>query len=515
MARIRQNATSSVVCVVGCALLILAQRTLPEGIGGPATTLLFFATILLAGVLGGWKAGITAIVLGLSSALFLFSPPLFLRVVSNPVDLLRLMPFIFLGVGLTVICELLQRAWRRIEDRQHRLEEEVAERKLMEDNLRRLAADLSEADRRKDEFLATLAHELRNPLAPIRSGLELLRLSANDRATFEQARTMMERQLGQLVRLVDDLMDVSRINHGKLELRSESLNVATAISNALETSRSVIDEMNHEITIEMPPEPVFVMADPIRLSQVFMNLLTNAAKYSDRGSRIWVTVERHQSEAVISIRDEGIGLAPDQLPRIFDLFSQIDHTIEKSQGGLGIGLSLVKRLTQMQGGQIEAKSEGLGKGSVFIVRLPILNNLRASTVTECDDVPDHKSKLRILVVDDNRDSADSLSMLLKMMGNQTRTAYDGAEAISVTEEFQPDVILLDIGLPLINGYEVCRRIRQQPGGGQIVIIAQTGWGAKEDRDRTCEAGFNLHLVKPIDPHDMMKLLVSLPARSGG
>jgi signal transduction histidine kinase len=384
------------------------------------------------------------------------------------------------------------------------------QRQRTADALRKLTAELSEADRRKDEFLATLAHELRNPLAPIRTGLQLMRLSAAETTTVEQARAMMERQLTQLVRLVDDLMDVSRISGGKLELRKEQVQLAAVVHNAIETSRPVIEEMGHELTVTLPKQPVVIEADLVRLAQVFSNLLTNAAKYSERGGHIWLTAERLGSDVVVSVKDAGIGIAADQLPRLFTMFSQVDRSLERSQGGLGIGLTLVKRLVEMHGGGIEARSEGLGQGSEFIVRFPAVVETSEPRKANEEQAPAVvKSSLRILIVDDNRDSADSLSMLLRMMGNDTCTAYDGLEALDATAAFRPDVILLDIGLPKLNGYETCHRLRERPGGKELVIIAQTGWGQDEDRQRTREAGFDHHLVKPVDPNVLIKLLAGL------
>jgi signal transduction histidine kinase/CheY-like chemotaxis protein len=377
----------------------------------------------------------------------------------------------------------------------------------------RLVRDLLDADRRKDEFLATLAHELRNPLAPIRTGLQLLRLAGGDVVTGEKARTMMERQLGQMVRLVDDLMDVSRINQGKLELRTERIDLAAVLTSAVETSRPLIEQMGHRLEVVPPPQPVMVEADLTRLAQVFSNLLTNAAKYTERGGRITLTAERHGGDVTVAVRDTGIGIAADQLPRIFEMFSQVKTALERSQGGLGIGLALVKRLVEMHGGRIEARSDGPGRGSEFVVRLPVVVEASRLQPEAGDDGSDPKTSLRILVVDDNRDGADSLADMLGLMGGDTRTAYDGEEAVAAAVEFRPDVILLDIGLPKLNGYEACRRIRAQANGRKVVLIAQTGWGQVEDRQRTHEAGFDHHLVKPVDPAALMKLLAALSAKT--
>ena len=388
---------------------------------------------------------------------------------------------------------------------------DITERKRDEERLRRLAAELSEAHQRKDEFLATLAHELRNPLAPLRNGLQLMKLAGGQAATVEQARSMMERQLTQMVRLVDDLMDVSRISRGTVELKRERVELAAVVNSAVETSRPLVEQLGHELTVTLPDQPVVVDADPTRLAQVFLNLLNNAAKYSDRGAHIHLNVERQGSDVVVTVKDTGIGIAADQLPRIFEMFMQVDRSLEQSQSGLGVGLTLVKRLVEMHGGRVEAKSEGPGKGSEFVVRLPVV--IEASKPQESGSVAEHpvKSSHRILVVDDNRDGADTLSEMLTIMGNDTRTAYDGQEGVDVAGEFRPDVVLLDIGLPKLNGYEACRHIREQPWGKGVVLIAVTGWGQDEDRRRSQEAGFDHHMVKPADPQALMKMLAGLQA----
>ena len=386
---------------------------------------------------------------------------------------------------------------------------DITERKRMEEQLRTLAAELSEADRRKDEFLAMLAHELRNPLAPIRNGLQLIKLAGGQAATIEQARSMMERQLTQLVRLVDDLMDISRITRGKIELRKEWVQLTAVVNNAVEISRPLIEEMGHKLTVTLPRQPMVVEADQTRLAQVFSNLLNNAAKYSDRGGHITLAVERQGSDVVVLVKDTGIGIAADQLPRIFGMFTQVDHSLEKSQGGLGIGLTLVKRLVEMHGGRVEARSDGPGNGSEFIVRLPVVVEASIPQESGGEEEKPPKSSLRILIVDDNRDGADSLGMILRVMGNETRTAYDGQEGVNVAEEFRPEVVLFDIGMPKLNGYEACRRIREQPWGKGVVLIAVTGWGQDDDRLRSHEAGFDHHMVKPVDPQALMKMLAGL------
>ena len=377
---------------------------------------------------------------------------------------------------------------------------DVTDRKQMEEALQ-------DADRRKDEFLATLAHELRNPLAPIRSGVQLLRRLDHQSETAEQVRRMMERQLDQMVRLVDDLMDVSRISRGKLELRRERMPLAVVIDSALETSRPLIEAAGQKLTVNLPTESVAVEADLVRLAQVFMNLLNNAAKYGERGGCVDLTVEREESEVRVSVRDSGVGIAAEHLPHIFEMFTQLERSIDRSQGGLGIGLSLVQRLVEMHGGSVAAHSDGPGKGSEFVVRLPVaIEPSTPQTASRPDGTGAQTSSLRILIVDDNRDSADSLSMLLQLAGNITRTAYDGQEGVDAAAQFQPDVVLLDIGLPKLNGYEACQRIRDATNGKDIILIAVTGWGQPEDRRRSHDAGFDHHIVKPVDPDVLMKLL---------
>ncbi len=389
---------------------------------------------------------------------------------------------------------------------------DITEQKQAAEELRKLTAELSEADRRKDEFLATLAHELRNPLAPIRNGLEIMRLSSGGGETVEKARAMMERQLGQMVHLVDDLLDVSRISRGKLDLRKERVDLAVVLNNAVETSRPLIDSNGHELTVGVPPWPIFVDADVTRLGQVFGNLLNNAAKYSERGGRIGLTAERQGGEVVVSVKDTGVGIPPDMLPKIFEMFTQVDRSLEKSQGGLGIGLTLVKQLVEMHGGSVEAKSDGHGRGSEFVVRLPLWKDEGGRMKDESVIGPSGSSfilppsSLKVLVADDNEDAASSLAILLKIMGNEVLTANDGLRAVEAAEAFRPDVILLDIGMPKLNGYEVCRRIRERPWGVKAVLIALTGWGQEEDKRRSQEAGFDHHMVKPVDPAALEKLL---------
>jgi PAS domain S-box-containing protein len=390
---------------------------------------------------------------------------------------------------------------------------DITKRKHLEDELRQVAADLSEANRRKDEFLATLAHELRNPLAPIRNGLQIMKLASDDAPSVAAARAMMERQLEQLVRLVDDLLDVSRITRGNVVLRKERAPLDAVLRSAVETSRPLIEQMGHQLTLKLPEQPVVVYGDFTRLAQVFLNLLNNAAKYSDPQGHLWMTAEPQGDSVAVTVRDTGIGIPADKLTSIFEMFSQVDRSLEKAQGGLGIGLTLVKQLVEMHGGSVEARSEGSGRGSEFLVRLPILQESFVPPAAPGDDLAP-KAALRILIVDDNRDGAESLGMMLNLMGNQTRTAHDGEAGVAMAEKFRPDVVLIDIGMPKLNGYEACRRLREQPWGKAMLLIAVTGWGQDEDRRRSHEAGFDHHLVKPVQPQALMKLLTELSSVRG-
>jgi PAS domain S-box-containing protein len=386
---------------------------------------------------------------------------------------------------------------------------DVTARKRAEEALR-------EADRRKDEFLATLAHELRNPLAPLRNALHVLKLTGGNPRVAEEARAVMERQLAQMVRLIDDLLDVSRITRGKLRLRRERVELASIVQSAVEGSRPLIEASGHRLTVVLPPEPLLLDADPTRLAQVFGNLLTNAAKYTDRGGRIGLTAERKGHEVVVAVRDTGIGIAAEHLPRLFEMFSQVAPALERSQGGLGIGLSLARGLVELHGGGIEARSEGLGKGSEFVVRLPLAvrspnEGQQGAGADEGPCVPG----CRILVADDSRDAADSLAMMLRLAGHEVHAVHDGQEAVEAAGWFRPDVALLDIGMPRLNGLQAARHIRGQPWGKKILLVAITGWGQEEDKRRATEAGFDHHLTKPVDPAALEEVLSRWKGTGGG
>lgn len=382
------------------------------------------------------------------------------------------------------------------------------ERKRLEDDLRLLAANLSEVDRRKNEFLATLAHELRNPLAPMSNMLEVLKRANGDEEIIKRAHGTIERQLGQMVRLVDDLLDLNRITHDRLELRRSEVDLSSVIQQAVEVSHPLIDAAGQHLIVDLPDEQIYLHADGARLSQVFGNLLNNSSKYTAPEGTISLTAARVDSEVVVTVKDNGAGIPPDKIDRIFDMFMQVDGGSERSQGGLGIGLTLVKRLTEMHGGSVAARSLGEGKGSEFTVRLPILTKPSVVSGPETIGGAESRASRRILVVDDNRDSAESLAMLLEITGNKTYLAHDGVEAVEAIKKHRPEVVLLDIGLPGLNGYEVCRRLREQPWGKDIVVIALTGWGQDDDRRQTAEAGFNGHMVKPVDYEKLLELLRS-------
>ena len=367
---------------------------------------------------------------------------------------------------------------------------------------------LQEADRRKNDFLATLAHELRNPLAPIRNAVELLRMRNPLPVDKRGPAEVIDRQTRALTRLVDDLLDISRITQNRLELRREPASLSAIVEGAVEASRPLIDAGGHVLDISIPEEPIVLLADVTRLSQVLSNLLNNAARYSDKKGRIHVEVRREAADAVVRITDEGIGIPATMLHRVFDMFVQVDRAHERGRGGLGVGLALSRQLVEMHGGRISAHSPGPGLGSTFEVRIPIVAEVEASTrAVVKEDLP--TTRLRLLVVDDNRDSVDSLSTLLRLMGNDVHMAFDGVEAVHAVQSLRPDVVLLDVGLPLQNGYEAARMIRSEPWGRDVVLIALTGWGQEQDRRRSREAGFDHHLVKPVDPRVLMNLVTEL------
>lgn len=371
---------------------------------------------------------------------------------------------------------------------------------------------LREADRRKDEFLATLAHELRNPLAPISNGLHILRQAGSDGPVAERVLPMMERQMNHLVRLVDDLLEVSRISRGKIELKKERSDLVAILRHALDTSQPAIQAGNHQLTVALPSEPVWLNIDPVRMTQVFTNLLNNAAKFTEAGGHIDLTLELRDGEAIVSVRDSGIGIPAEMLPHVFDLFTQVKRKLGRSQDGLGIGLSLARSLVEMHGGRIEVHSEGIAQGSEFVVHLPLAILAPADSEETPVPAPAIQATQRILVTDDNQDAADSLALLLRSLGHDVQVVYNGSTALERLVSFKPNVVVLDIGMPDMDGYEVARRIRQHPDGKNVLLIALTGWGQNEDRRHTREAGFDHHLVKPVGIETLQALLASVDSR---
>jgi PAS domain S-box-containing protein len=390
---------------------------------------------------------------------------------------------------------------------------DITARKQAEEELRRRVEQLAEEGRRKNEFLALLGHELRNPLAPLKNGIEILGGLGCDDARVEPIRAMMDRQVRQLTRLVDDLLDTSRVNRGLVQLRKERVLLADVVSRAVETTQPIIKERSHTLTVTAPEQPVWLDGDPVRLEQILGNLLTNAARYTEPGGRIFVTAEREGEQAVVRVQDSGIGIRPEMLTHIFDMFTQADRVPGRVHEGLGIGLTLVKSLVEMHGGSVEALSAGPGKGSEFVVRLPVAQQPEASVAEEAERAQESEARgrpLRILVVDDNEDAAESLSMLLTLYGHDVRTAPDGPAALEQARAWVPEVILLDIGLPKgMSGYDVARRIRADPRISGARLVALSGFGQDEDRRKSREAGFDHHLTKPAEPDVLEALIASM------
>lgn len=425
---------------------------------------------------------------------------------------------------VAVFAELYRRG-REVRIANLALQAEVAERRRaaselldLNDTLEQRVVErteaLKDADRRKDEFLAILAHELRNPLAPLRYAVQVLHMQGPPTPEFLWAKEVIDRQMHAMTRLIDELMDVSRISRGKIELRRERIELTRVVQEAVEASRPLIQDLGQELNVSLPDQPVFIEADLIRLTQVLLNLLNNAAKYSEAGGHIDLSAERRGNEVILSVKDTGIGIAPEKLSGIFEMFTQVEGTSSRSQGGLGIGLCLARRLVEMHDGRIEARSEGQGKGSEFTVRLPIA--VDQSTRETSPDNGNHASLpsgLRILVVDDNHDAADSLTRLLETMGNDVYMVHDGEEAVEAAKGYRPQVALLDIGLPKMSGTDVARFIRGEPWGRDMVLIAVTGRGRDEDRREMEAAGFDQHMVKPVDPNSLIRALAGLQGRN--
>ena len=385
---------------------------------------------------------------------------------------------------------------------------DITERKKIEEALRN-------ADRRKDEFLAVLAHELRNPLAPLANGLQVIRMAKDDAPAVANARSMMERQLAHLVRLVDDLLDVSRISRNRMELRRSRILLSDVVNSAVETARPLIEGAGHTLTVSLPPEAIHVDGDLTRLSQVFSNLLSNSAKYTNAGGHISIEAVRQADQVKVSVHDTGIGISAEHLPSVFEMFSQVDPRLERSMSGLGIGLALVDGLVKMHGGTVRAESPGPGRGSTFTVTLPAIERFAPVNAPEIDPSSSAHERRRILVVDDNLDSATSMAMMLQLLGNEVRAAHDGLQAVEQVESYRPDVVLMDVGMPRLNGYEATRRIRALPAGRDVIIVALTGWGQEDDKARSHEAGCDGHLTKPVNLPDLEELLERLRSAKQG
>ena len=412
---------------------------------------------------------------------------------------------------------VLRDAAPRLEAERERREAEDSARQRIDEELRRRADEIAAADRRKDQFLAMLAHELRNPLAPIRNAVELMRQVETLDPSFQPNREMVERQVKNLARLVDDLLDVSRITQGSIRLRKEPVELRTILDRAVDATRPLIESRGHQLVLELAREPIRLDADPTRLEQVVTNLLNNAAKYTMPGGHIWLAAELDGKEAVVRVRDNGIGVPPDVLGRVFEPFVQTDGSLARSEGGLGIGLTLVRSLVEMHGGRVEAHSPGLGQGSEFTIRLPARvaqpAELPAPPVSETAVRPLARP-LRILVVEDNVDAAESLATLLRVWGHDVQVVHDGLQALDAARGRRPEVVLLDIGLPGLDGYQVARRLREDLGLGGALLVAMTGYGQPEDRRRSREAGIHHHFVKPVEPFVLRNLLADVASPVG-
>jgi signal transduction histidine kinase/CheY-like chemotaxis protein len=495
------------IAVLGSALVFALRYSTDNPLRGFFTSLAFLLAVLASGLVGGWKPGLLATLVCLVNERFFFTNPKHSFAIPAGTDTMRILVYGVSGVAVSLLCEGLQRAWRRVAERQRQLEREMSERMAVAQERLHLVDQLRQADRRKDEFLATLAHELRNPLAPLSNAIELWGLVKNSPEQLDELREMMRRQLRQMTRLIDDLLDVSRISRGKISLRTERVDLRILVTTAVDAVKPIIAANNQRLELALPAEPVFVQADATRVSQVIGNVLHNAAKYTPERGEIWVRMTREGASASISIRDTGCGIPPDLLASIFEMFQQVDQTLERAQGGLGIGLTLAKRLVEMHGGSIDAKSDGPGCGSEFVISLPVDSSLDTSVlarapIASASELPHH----RILVVDDLHESAQTLARMLRAIGQEVATAHDGQAALNYVGESRPEVVFLDIAMPGMNGYEVARRIRALTQIEPPVLIALTGYGQDDDRRRAREAGFDFHLTKPTSIEQLTSLL---------
>lgn len=529
------------MAIIVTGLTLLAALALRLVLEDAVPLVLFILAVMVSAWYGGLGPGVLSSVLSVLAGNYFLMEPARSFSLSSPTDWLRIGAFLVTAAVVSSLSEAMHEARRQAElqaweaERGRRelehamaaraqseaererllslLEAELAERRVLEESLRCQAEALQQADRRKDEFLSMLSHELRNPLAPIYNAVQILAVRGHQPEEVERLREMIERQLGQMVRLVDDLLDISRITRGKIQLRKAPVDLAQVVSMAIEISRPLVEERGHELTVTLPETPLRVYADATRLAQVLSNLLNNAAKYTEAAGRIDLIAGQLEGEVCLCVRDTGIGIAPEMLPRVFDLFLQAESSPDRSQGGLGVGLTLVRQLVELHGGTVEARSEGLGRGTEMMVRLAALPEpaLASAPDSSGSRLPESGAgeQLKILVVDDNKDSAESLAALLMLSGHEARTAYDGLSALEEAQTFLPDVMLLDIGLPKLDGYEVAHRLREDPERNRMMLLAMTGYGQEEDRRRTRDAGFDHHLVKPVDLDKLRELLLSV------
>jgi signal transduction histidine kinase/CheY-like chemotaxis protein len=500
--------------VVSIALAAWVRLALVPVLGHHYPLSLFYAALLFTAWYGGKGPALVAILLGILCGQFLFpaplngsGPPAAEYLIGTTLYCLVGLFSIFLSDSLHTARQRAEASAREARRQAERLQREAAERERLQRELRQRASELAEAHRRKDEFLAMLAHELRNPLAPVRNGLQIIKQLGISGTPLERVQEIMERQVELLIHLVDDLLDVSRIAHGKIQLRKRKVGLAAVVQQSVETCRPLIEGRRHELILLLPPQPLHLEADPTRLEQILINLLTNAAKYTEEGGKIWLEAGQEDGEVVVRVRDTGLGIPAEMLPRIFEPFEQADWVSGDALAGLGIGLTLVRRLTELHGGRVEVSSAGPGKGSEFIVHLPALPADEAHQQprgpVETVTVP---PKRRLLVVDDNEDVARSLAMMLRLQGHEVRVAGDGPSALEIARADRPELVLLDLGMPGMDGFEVARRLREEPGLEGVTLVALTGWGQEADRRRTREAGFDAHLVKPVEPEQLQHLL---------
>lgn len=470
------------VAVLSIGVALLLGWTTP--LSGLSPSALFFAAVMVSSWYGGLGPGLLATLLSALSIDYFLVPPVF-TVVADWGDVVRTIVFVLEAVLIS---------WLN------------AKRRRLEESLRERNDELVSMHRQKDAFLATLGHELRNLLTPVCNGLDVLRLRCAGDSELAHICDTAERRARHMVRLVDDLLDLSRMTRGMVRLEMKPVELAAVVEDAVETSRSLIDARHHQLTVSLSAEPVWLEADAARLEQVVVNLLNNAAKYTEPGGRIWLSAARENDRAVVRVRDTGAGIAPEFLPRMFDLYAQGEHSPGHFAGGLGIGLSLVRSLVELHGGAVEVYSAGPGRGSEFVVRLPVMDEPPRRIESPLEETEPGGQPLRVLIVDDSVDAAKMLAMLLALWGHDVHVVHDGPSAIQAVPQYDPQVVLLDIGLPGMDGYEVARRLRDLAGPDDLLLVALTGYAQDEDRRRSRDAGFDHHLVKPVDVDELQRIL---------